>query len=368
MRFLYNPPVTLAFYFFRQFIPPFLFGSVLFMFVLLLDKLFDIIDLIFNKGVSILLVGQMFALFIPTVLPLTIPMALLLASLVTFGRLSEENELSAVRAAGVSLLRVLWLPPLFALLLSLMMIPFNTRVAPWASRAFHGIYEKVVSADPLISVEARRFFSIKNIKLFAQSVDKKKGKLKDLFVYQLSRDGSPAERIFARRGTIDPSKDEFKLILEDGQMQRYDKLEPAHVLHTAFTSYTITVPINNEAGKSMRFRNIPSRELKKLIVEMRQKGLATGPLEAEASLRYAIAFAPFALGFVGIPLATVLKRGGRSFSFGIACIVIFIYYTLLIFGLTIAERGMVPANLALWVGNGLCFLTGTYLVWRLGRQ
>lgn len=361
--------MTLSLYFFRQFLPPFVFGSVLFMFVLLLDKLFDIIDLVFNKGVSLLVVTQMFALFIPTVLPLTFPMAMLLACLVTFGRLSEENELSAVRAAGISLGRVLWLPFLFAAIVSLAMVPFNTRVAPWASRAFRAIYEKVVSADPLITVEARRFFSIKNIKLFAQSVDKKNGRLTDLMVYQLSRDGSPAERIFARRGRIDPSTEEFRLILEDGQMQRYDRLEPANLLHTSFESYTITVPLaSDEAGRSTRFRNIPSKELKKIIADHRSKGLSTAPLEAEASLRLAIAFAPFALGFVGIPLATVLKRGGRSFSFGVAVIVIFVYYTLLIFGLTIAERGLMPPDAALWGGNFLCFAAGSVLLFRLARQ
>jgi lipopolysaccharide export system permease protein len=203
--------MTLPLYFFRQFFPPFVFGSILFMFVLLLDKLFDIIDLVFNKGVSFLVVTHMFALFIPTVLPLTFPMAMLLACLVTFGRLSEENELSAVRAAGISLVRVLWIPFVFAAAVSIVMVPFNTRVAPWASRAFRTIYEKVVSADPLITVEARRFFSIKNIKLYAQGVDKKKGTLRDLMVYQLSHDGSPAERIFARRGRIDPSSAEFRL-------------------------------------------------------------------------------------------------------------------------------------------------------------
>jgi lipopolysaccharide export system permease protein len=369
LLFLYDPRVTLALYFFRQFLPPFFFGSVLFMFVLLLDKLFDIIDLVFNKGVSFLVVAQMFGLFIPTVLPLTFPMAMLLACLVTFGRLSEENELSAVRAAGISLTRVLWLPFVFAALVSLMMVPFNTRVAPWANRAFRAIYEKVVSADPLISVEARRFFSIKNIKMYAESVDKKNGRLKDLFVYQLSRDGSPAERIFARRGTIDPSKEEFRLILEDGQMQRYDKSVPAHVLHTRFDAYTITVPLAKDASAaSTRFRNISTSELRKLITDMRSKGLDVHPLEAESSLRYAIAFAPLALGFVGIPLATVLRRGGRSFSFGVAIIVIFIYYTLLILGLTLAERGIAPSGAALWTGNLVCFATGGVLIARLARQ
>lgn len=361
--------MILSLYFFRQFVPPFIFGTILFVFVLMLDKLFDIVDLVFNKGVSFLVVAQMFALFIPTVLPLTLPMAMLLACLVTFGRLSEENELSAVRAAGVSLFKVLWIPPLFALLVSMVMVPFNTQVAPWSGRAFRQIYEQIVSADPLITVEARRFFSIKNFKLYAQTVDKKSGQLKDLMVYQMTDDGSPAQRIFARRGRMGSEEGEFRLNLEDGQMQRYDRMFPPHVLHTSFQTYTITIPMSTEdVAKNLRFKNIPSIELRKMIADMRTKGLATAPLEAEQSLRYAVAFAPIALGFVGIPLATVLRRGGRSFSFGIAIIVIFIYYTLLIFGLTVAERGLLPPAIALWSGNFLCFVSGLFLMMRLGKQ
>src|SRR5437016_297930 len=132
--------MTLAFYFFRQFIFPFLFGTFLFLFVLLLDKLFEIVDLIFNKGVGPLVVLKLFALFVPTVVPLAFPMAVLLACLVTFGRMSEENELTAVRAAGIPLFRVLWWPPFFAFVLSLALVPFNTRVAPWASQAFRSIF------------------------------------------------------------------------------------------------------------------------------------------------------------------------------------------------------------------------------------
>ncbi len=97
--------MTLALYFFRQFVPSFFFGFVLFLFVLLLDRLFDIIDLIFNKGVSVSVERALtFTLFIPDgFFPLTSPMACLLACLMTFGRLSEENDLTVVRAAGVSL-------------------------------------------------------------------------------------------------------------------------------------------------------------------------------------------------------------------------------------------------------------------------
>lgn len=361
--------MVLPFYFFRQFFPSFAFGSVLFLFVLMLDKLFDIIDLVFNKGVSFFTVAHMFALFIPTVMPLTLPMAILFGCLVTFGRLSEENELSAVRAAGVSLFKVLWLPPLFALIVSAVMVPFNTHIAPWSGRAFRQMYEKIISADPLITVEAKRFFSIKNFKLYSESVDKKNGQLRDLMVYQMTDDATPAQRIFARRGSMDSRGGQFQLKLLDGQMQRYDKSIPAHVLHTSFKSYTITIPMaKEEASVSTRFRNISSHELGKMVKEMKSKGLITAPLEAERSLRYAIAFAPLALGFIGIPLATVLKRGSRGFSFGLAVVVIFIYYTLLIFGLTLAEKGLVPPDPSLWLGNILCFSVGTFLMVKLSRQ
>jgi lipopolysaccharide export system permease protein len=72
--------MKLSGYFFKQFLPPFVFGFVLFLFVLVFDKLFDLIDLIFNKGVNLVTVGQLFSLFIPTVIPLTVPMATILGA------------------------------------------------------------------------------------------------------------------------------------------------------------------------------------------------------------------------------------------------------------------------------------------------
>ncbi len=253
--------MTLALYFFRQFVPSFLFGFVLFLFVLLLDRLFDIIDLVFNKGVPFLLVAHLFTLFIPTVFPLTLPMACLLACLMTFGRLSEENELTAVRAAGVSLWKALWIPPLFALTVSIVMIPFNTRVAPWANRGFRAIYEKIANADPLISIQSKKFFAIKNIKLFSNHVDKKSQELNDLFVYQSSeKKGEPPQRIFARKGVLKSDPDAYRLTLTDGQLQKYNETTPQNIIHTSFHRYEIVLPIDPEkTGQSTRYRNFSSK-------------------------------------------------------------------------------------------------------------
>jgi lipopolysaccharide export system permease protein len=356
--------MTLPFYFFRQFLPPFLFGSVLFSFVLLLDKLFDIIDLLLNKGVGVFMVARLFALFIPTILPLTFPMALLLACLVTFGRLSEENELTAVRSAGISLLKALWLPPVFALVLSVGMIPFNTQITPWASQSFQHIYEKIVQADPLINIEPKKFFSLKNIKIYAENVDD--DRLTDVFVYQLSNEGRPADRIFARNGFIHITDTTFTLTLKNGQVQKFDPLNPSTLLHTGFDTYRISAPMNmGEKGNSTKFRSLTTHEIKTLIRDLKAQGQPTSSLEAENSLRYAVAFAPICLVLVGIPLATVLKKGGRAFGFGITIVAIFVYYVLLIFGVTLAEKAILPSTVALWIANIACLTTGGWMFRRM---
>ena len=358
--------MRLSIYFFRQYLPSFFFGFILFSFVFLLDKLFDLIDLILNKGVSFLTVGKLIGLFVPTSFPLAFPMAILLGCMVTFGRLSEENEITAVRAAGVSLHKVLWVFPVFALLTSFLLVPFNTQMAPWINKAFRTIYEEIVHADPLINILPKKFFTIRNIKIFAHGIHPENKELRDLFVYQIGQDNQPSERIFARTGEIETNEESLQLTLHAGQLQRRDRENPRNLFHATFDQYLISIPLKlDKKYKSTRFRNISTPELKALIKSNQRKGFKTNALEAENSLRYAISFAPLALLLIGIPLATTLKRGGRAFSMGISLIVIFIYYLVLIFGLTMAEKGMMPAHPALWIANALCFIVGLFFIKRM---
>ena len=77
-------------------------GLAIFTFVLLLDRLFELVDLLVNKGAGILLTLKLLGLLLPTSLSLTLPMSNLLAALLTFGHLSETNEITAARASGIA--------------------------------------------------------------------------------------------------------------------------------------------------------------------------------------------------------------------------------------------------------------------------
>jgi lipopolysaccharide export system permease protein len=243
-------------------------------------------------------------------------------------------------------------------------------MAPWASRSFRTIYEKIVKSEPLINVEPKKFFAIKNIKIYAEKIDRTTNHLENIFVYQSNNmDPRPADRIFAKRGEIAYEGNQLQLALEEGQMQKFDPAVPANLIHTVFGSYRFNLAIRQEgAEETTRFRNLSSSELKRMIHEFKEQKTPSAPLEAELNLRQAIAFAPLALILVGMPLATVLKRGGRGFSFGISIVVIFVYYTFLVLGLTLAEKGKLPPTPALWIANALCFVTSLELIRRLTRQ
>ncbi len=361
--------MTLSLYFFLQFIPPFIFGVFVFLSVFVVDKLFEMIDLFFNKGVPFWVVAQMFGLFLPTIFPLIVPMAILLSCIVTFGRISEENEITGVRAGGIHLFKVFWGPLVFTLIISILLVPFNTFFAPRSNQIFRKILQDIVNRDPLIDVEPRQFFSIRSMKIYADSVDPKTKTLHDVFIFQNTPDGRPLDRFFAREGVVESGNDFFRLSLKQGQVQRYDLKNPALLIHTTFGLYTIEVPLNvQKDSQTIRYRNISSSELKQVIQDMKKQNLPTAHVEAENSLRYAMAYAPLALAMVGIPLALSLRKGSKAFGFGLTFLIVFFYYLFLISGLTLAEKGILPSDFSLWVGNGICFLVGSVLVFYVVKK
>jgi lipopolysaccharide export system permease protein len=355
--------MILARYLVRQFTPPFAFGLALFSGVLLLDKLFDIIDMLINKGVSFRTSAHIFLLFLPTVLTLTIPMAVLLACLLTFGRLSEDNEITALRASGLSFNQILWPPLLLAFLLSCGLVPFNTLVAPRAVGAFRNLYHRIVTSDPLIKIEPRQFISLHDIRLYARGLTPDRQEMKDVYLFQLQPDRW--QRVFARSGTAEMDGDRFRLHLKDGQIDRLPTGLAGDLMHVRFARYDLAADAGaGPSARDLSLREMTVTQLRGEIRSRTKERQPTGPPEAELNLRIAISFSPLALALLGIPLGITLERGGRGVGFGASVGVVFAYYLLLIFGLNLAEKDVFPAVPALWAANAFTAAVGVVLYWR----
>jgi len=116
-----------------------------------------------------------------------------------------------------------------------------------------------------------------------------------------------------------------------------------------------------DSTRGISWREMTREQLKKEIRTRIQAGAPQGVVNAELQLRYAISFSPLALVILGIPLGLVLERGGRGVGFGASLGVVFGYYLLLIWGLTMAEKDSWPAIPALWMANIVAVVAGLAL-------
>jgi len=349
-----------------SFFQPLTFGIAVFSFILVLDKLFDMADLVLNRGASTLMVLKMFVIFIPTILPLTIPMAFLLAALVTYGRMAQDNEVTAVRAAGISLWKISWPIVLLAVVVSAGLIPFNRDVTPRAHVYFRKMFTKMAESDPLLQVEPRRFFEIQDLRLYAQDVNRAERRLYHVIVYRMRAGGLPADRIYAATGVYERSKESFRLDLENGQFERYEPQDPGRLMHARFKIYSISVPLESgQNDSSWDMHDMTSRELSSALQVSGLDSNTARELKSELQLRHAIALAPLALVILGIPIGMVLERGGKTMGFGATVAVLFAYYLALVLGLSFAERGKCPIVPSVWMADLLCVVFGIMLFRRM---
>ena len=127
-------------YILKELLEPFLFGMAFFVTIWLIDLMMELINLIFAKGVPASVVGLFFIYSLPPTLVISFPMALLLANLVAFGRMSSDSEITALKAGGYSFARVVTPAILAGLFITLLTLLFNEKLVPTKNlRACSGV-------------------------------------------------------------------------------------------------------------------------------------------------------------------------------------------------------------------------------------
>jgi lipopolysaccharide export system permease protein len=133
---------TLHRYLFLQVLGPFFGGLALFTFVLLIARILKLVEMVVNRGVPALEILQLFSYLLPAFLEVTVPMALLLACLMAYGRLSSDSEIVALRASGLSLYQISAPVAVFALLVWIASLGLSLYARPWGNEALRtGIFE-----------------------------------------------------------------------------------------------------------------------------------------------------------------------------------------------------------------------------------
>lgn len=352
-------------YILREMIGPLITSLAVFTFILLIGNMFKLADLIINKDVGIIYVLKLLVLLMPYLLSYTIPMAILTATMLCFGRLSLDNEVTAIRASGISLYKI-GLPVIIAaLIISLGCVYLNDRILPLSHFASYRLIKEVGIKRPTAYLEPATFIkSFKGYILFIHSIDK--NKLKNIRLYQLQDDG-PTRTIIAEKGEFItyPDKNIVKLRLINGTADEPNPKNPNVFYKINFKTYDKTLNLTSEFGKGeieKKPKDMTIKELKEEIARLKASGIETSPLLTEIHRKLAMAFSSFVFVLVGLPLAINTRRREKPVGFGISLILLTIYYLLFIGGQALSLRNIVPPIIGVWAVNVIYLVAGLILI------
>lgn len=254
-------------YVLKELIGPFMAALFGITFLFVVDFLVKILDNVLSKGLPASTVLEIFALNLAWMLSLSIPMAVLVACLMAFGRLSGDHEITAVKAAGVSPLSLMRPVMLVALLLSVLMIFFNNWILPEANHRSVELMNAVSRKKPHVFIDAGRLITqFPDVQLWVNRIDPVSGVLYGVQVYELEKKGAP-RIVYADSATLDYVDNGATLMfrMRSGETHMVDPDKPENYFRIRFFSQDLAMQ-NVDDRLERRSRNY--RSDREMPVEM----------------------------------------------------------------------------------------------------
>jgi len=383
---------TLHFYLTRQILAALLMTVAVFAGVLLLSNVLkEVITLLISGQAPFTMLAQAVFVLVPWVLVFALPMGLLTAALLVFGRLSADHELTAVRAGGVSLVALISPVLLLSLALSIVCAWVNLQIAPQSRTAYKKLLLGAGAASIGTLLPEKTF--IKDFPgriIYVGSV--RGSQLEDILLYELNDEGKVEFYVRAAEGTLKFDAANRKVTVEVRDAWRVGwregKLVPVHIEETE-----VTVDLMPEKERRRRLSEMTFLELREELRTMEERlghapDLPTGagdekrarlaefrkqrndltlPIRVQMHRQVSLSFACLGFTLVGIPLGIRAHRRETTFGIMIALILVILYYGFFILGEALDGRPEYLPHLIVWMPNFLFQIVGATLLWRANR-
>jgi LPS export ABC transporter permease LptF/LPS export ABC transporter permease LptG len=368
-------------YILKEIIPPFLIGLVVYSFVLLMNQILLLSELLIARGVPFRAVLDLLVYLIPSVLAFTVPMSVLMGILAGLSRMSSDAEITAFKTLGISYKRLLWPVLLFSFLGFIVTSVLTLYLAPRANYKWVQTFSESVLARVQFNINPREFNdSIPNTMLFIQDITPEAG-WQNIFLYYATPPEEP-KVILARKGRMNFYPEERRATIElfDGMIHSYPLNDIEDYRITSFGHYEEELDVEGafpRIGSKKRVREKDIKELWEDNLGIKQE-LLEFPTDQENTILFdlkkresiahwieihkkiALPFACFIFALLGLPLGAFTKKGGRTSGFTLSIGIILVYYIMITAGEQIAMEGRISPLLGMWGPNILFFVVGTY--------
>src|SRR5690348_10230663 len=330
-------------YIFKEIFIYSLLGLLIFSFVIFIPHMSHLLEVLARHDLSFKDISTLFILPIPGIVVLTIPMAVLVGTLIGLSRMAADGEVIAVRASGIGLGQFIRPVMVFAVLGWAATSWMSLSLAPRASRKLREMEGGSKSSQVPYEIQPRVFLEqFPNLLIYLEDVSGAHSRWTGVFIAD-STHGDPPKVTLAERGILvsDPASNRLMLHLEEGTTHEIDPQNPGRYSVVSFTDTDIPIPMEQSGGAAIDRQPPPEMSIRKLIETVRASpDVQTGQNAlVELHYRFAIPVASLVLALVGIPLGLFTRKGGKASGVVLTILLVFVYYIIMAFGLSLARQG-----------------------------
>lgn len=358
----------------------------LFVFVLLLGNLLrDVAGLVAAGKLDILFFVKLVGLLVPYVASYALPLGVLTGTLMAFGRLSSQKEITALKSAGLSLYQIA--SPVFMISFIGMVggVLVNLQYAPKSRVAYKQMMINAVSKKPTEFIEKRRFIDEFPGYIIYMG-DQEGSVMKDFWIWELDEEKRVQLFLRAREGEINFNRAENKLmlVLRDGTAEQRNNDNPEALADESlrtlfFDELPIELPMDKLFGeKNKRRAKLKEQTFAQLInarnLALAEEEPASGISEQRLKIQmhiqknFAMAFSVFSLAVFGVPLAIRVGRKESYANLAIALVIAMTYYFLMIAVSWLEGNPAMRPDLLIWLPNLFFQAVGFFLIRKSGRH
>ena len=261
---------TLNKYLFKQSLVPFLLSVAVITTVLFLQFLIRAVDRFLGKGLDVITIFEYLFLNMAWIIALSVPMSLLISSVMTFGRMSQQNEITALKSAGVNLINIIKPSLWFGLFVAILLCIFNNFVLPEMNYNARLLAKDIYQKKPELTIEPGYFVDmIPQYTIIVKELDGKD--FKDVRIFS-KNDSSEQTTIYANSGKLNSNGNIITIDLKSGEIHEIDLTDYDYYRKIKFDTHQIVISLDDlllnrtsEANRTDREMKVPQmiREIQK---------------------------------------------------------------------------------------------------------
>lgn len=350
-------PLKIDRYLIREVGAPFLGGLIFLSFVFLMFQLLRLAEYFIVHSVPVVTLAEIIWLMILSFLPFSLPVAFLIAILTSFGRLSTDSELVALKANGVSVWRMSFPVLLLALGVGIFSLALSFDWVPWGELRYRDLIIRVGNTKATSSIKEGTFTTgFFDLLVYTDEIDGTTNRMKHVFIFDEREPKNPLT-IIAKQGEVLPVRPNpgqaaaIVLRLSEGNIHRNDIKENTYQ-RIDFDEYRLYLSVAEGAGGvSRRPRIIRQNDLVKAIDDPGTEERWKMELQIEYWRRYAVLVTPFLFVFLGIGFGTFRTRAVRAGAAIVGLATVLVLWGLQALMTSAAHKGWVSPFVASWIPN-----------------